>query len=36
VRVTGDTLALSPPLVLERAHVDQLVDTLAGALRRVA
>jgi beta-alanine--pyruvate transaminase len=36
VRVTGDVIALSPPLVAERAHVDQLFDTLAGVLRRLA
>jgi len=35
-RVTGDTIALSPPLIAERAHVDELFDVLAGALRRVA
>jgi beta-alanine--pyruvate transaminase len=33
VRVTGDTIALSPPLVAERAHVDQLLDVLARVLR---
>ena len=36
VRTTGDTVALSPPLIVERSHIDQLVDTLRQALRRVA
>ena len=36
VRVTGDTIALSPPLIAERAHVDEMVDVLGRVLRRVA
>ena len=32
VRVTGDTIALSPPLILEKHHIDQLFSTLAAAL----
>ena len=36
VRPAGDTLALSPPLILEKSHVDQMVGTLADALKRVA
>ncbi len=36
VRTTGDTVALSPPLIIERSHIDQIVDTLRGALRRAA
>jgi beta-alanine--pyruvate transaminase len=36
VRVTGDTIALSPPLIVERAHVDQIFETLERVLRRVA
>jgi beta-alanine--pyruvate transaminase len=36
IRTTGDTIALSPPLIIERNHIDQIVDTLRGALRRVA
>ena len=35
-RVTGDTIALSPPLVAERAHVDELFGVLGGAIRRAA
>jgi beta-alanine--pyruvate transaminase len=36
VRTTGDTVALSPPLIIERAQIDQIIDTLRGALRRAA
>jgi beta-alanine--pyruvate transaminase len=33
VRVTGDIIALSPPLVIERTHIDELFGTLADVLR---
>ena len=36
IRTTGDTVALSPPLIIERSHIDQLVDTLRAAIRRHA
>ncbi len=36
IRTTGDTIALSPPLIIERGHIDQIVDTLRGAIRRAA
>ncbi len=36
VRVTGDIVALSPPLIVQREQIDQMVDTLRSALRRVA
>jgi beta-alanine--pyruvate transaminase len=36
VRTTGDIVALSPPLIIERAQVDQLVDILGQAIRRSA
>lgn len=36
IRTTGDTIALSPPLVIERGQIDQIVDTLRGAINRVA
>ena len=32
IRVTGDTIALSPPLILEETHLDQIVQTLRDAL----
>jgi beta-alanine--pyruvate transaminase len=33
VRTTGDTIALSPPLIIERSHVDELFGTLGDVLR---
>ncbi len=36
VRVTGDIIALSPPLILEKAHIDEIVERLAGVLGRTA
>jgi beta-alanine--pyruvate transaminase len=35
VRFTGDTLALSPPLIIEREQIAQLVDTIRGALQAI-
>jgi beta-alanine--pyruvate transaminase len=32
IRTTGDIIAMSPPLIIEKAHIDQLVDTLRGVL----
>ncbi len=36
VRTTGDTVALSPPLIIERHQVDRLVETLSDAIRAEA
>ena len=36
IRTTGDIIALSPPLVISKAQVDELVGTLAGVLRETA
>ena len=36
VRTTGDIIALSPPLIIERAQIDQVVDMLRTAIRRAA
>lgn len=36
VRQTGDTVALSPPLIISEAQIDQLVETLRKTLGRVA
>jgi len=33
VRVTGDTIAFSPPLILEESHIQQAVETLRTVLR---
>lgn len=36
IRTTGDTIALSPPLIIEPQHIEQIVSTVAGAIRRAA
>ena len=36
VRFTGDIIALSPPLVVERGHIASMVATLGEAIERVA
>jgi beta-alanine--pyruvate transaminase len=33
IRTTGDIIALSPPLIVTKAHIDELVGTLATVLR---
>lgn len=35
-RVTGDVLALSPPLIIEEGQIDEIVTILGGALKRAA
>ncbi|EYD70893.1 aspartate aminotransferase family protein [Limimaricola hongkongensis] len=32
LRTTGDTIAMSPPLIIEKSEIDQLVGTLGAAL----
>lgn len=36
IRTTGDTIALSPPLIIEPAHIDQIVGTLRDVLKKLA
>ncbi len=36
IRTTGDIVALSPPLIIERSHVDRIVETLSGAIQAEA
>ena len=36
IRVTGDIIALSPPLIVEKSHIDQMVDTVGACLKRAA
>ena len=36
VRTTGDVIALSPPLILDRSHIDQIFGRLAEAIRETA
>ena len=33
VRTTGDIIALSPPLIIERQHIDQIFGTIAEVLK---
>ena len=35
IRTTGDIIALSPPLIISKAQIDELVGTLGGALREI-
>ena len=35
-RVTGDVIALSPPLILEKSHIDDIVSRLADSIRETA
>ena len=35
VRYTGDTLALSPPLIIEKKEIDQIFQTIGEVLRMV-
>ena len=36
IRVTGDIIALSPPLIIERAQIDTIFETLATVLKKLA
>jgi beta-alanine--pyruvate transaminase len=36
IRTTGDTIALSPPLIVESGHIDQMISTIADVLRKNA
>ena len=36
IRTTGDIIALSPPLIVETAHVDRIVETLTDAIQAEA
>ncbi|TCR79619.1 aspartate aminotransferase family protein [Rhizobium sp. BK376] len=35
IRVTGDIIALSPPLIVEDNHIDEIVTTLSHVLRSI-
>jgi beta-alanine--pyruvate transaminase len=35
IRTTGDIIALSPPLIIERGQIDRLVETLADVLKAI-
>jgi beta-alanine--pyruvate transaminase len=36
IRTTGDIIALSPPLIIEKAQIDELIGKIAGILKTVA
>lgn len=36
VRYTGDIIAVTPPLIIEKSEIDQIVDTLRAVLETVA
>lgn len=35
IRVTGDIIALSPPLIIQNQQIDQMVEILAGVLKEL-
>ena len=35
MRVSGDTVALSPPLIVERTHIDRMIEILAQVLKNL-
>jgi beta-alanine--pyruvate transaminase len=35
IRTTGDIIALSPPLIIEKSHIDRIFETLAGVLKQI-
>jgi beta-alanine--pyruvate transaminase len=36
LRMSGDVFAMSPPLIVERSHIDEMVSILGDAFKRVA
>ena len=36
IRTTGDILALTPPLIIDKAEIDETVDTIRATLREMA
>ena len=36
IRTTGDIIALSPPLIISEAQIDELVGKLRGVLQKLA
>lgn len=36
IRTTGDIIAMSPPLIIEKSHIDQLIGTLGDVLKTLA
>jgi beta-alanine--pyruvate transaminase len=36
IRITGDTIALSPPLIINRAQIDELIEKLGKVIKTAA
>jgi beta-alanine--pyruvate transaminase len=36
IRVTGDIIAMSPPLIITKGQIDELIDHIRDAIRAVA
>ena len=36
IRTTGDIIAMSPPLIVSKAQIDELIGTLGGVLKKLA
>jgi beta-alanine--pyruvate transaminase len=36
LRMSGDSFAMSPPLIVEKSHIDEMVSILGDAIKRVA
>jgi len=36
VRPAGDVVVIAPPYIVEKSHIDALVNTLADAIRKNA
>jgi beta-alanine--pyruvate transaminase len=36
LRMAGDSFAMSPPLIVEKSHIDRMVSILGDAIKRVA
>jgi beta-alanine--pyruvate transaminase len=36
VRPAGDVLVIAPPYIVEKQHIEQLVNTLADSIRKFA
>jgi beta-alanine--pyruvate transaminase len=35
IRTTGDIIAMSPPLIIEKPQIDELVEKLAAVLKKL-
>ena len=36
IRITGDIIALSPPLIITKGQIDELIDHVRDTIRAVA